>query len=79
MLRVIKRICNTNILDEATTPPAEMEGNLPSFRFGNFSFANTVIRDINPLTKSVIYDSGCSDPLTYDKDRFLGDIKPASD
>jgi hypothetical protein len=79
LLRVIKRICNINILDEATTPPAEMEGNLPSFRFGNFSFANTVIRDINPLIKSVIYDSGCSDPLTYDKDRFLGQIKPVAD
>jgi hypothetical protein len=78
MLRVIKRICTTNILDETTTSPAEMESNLSSFRFGNFSFANTVIRDINLLTKSVIYDSGCSDPLTYDKDRFLGEIKPAS-
>jgi hypothetical protein len=76
-LRVIKRICNTNILDEATTPPAELDDE--NFRFDSFSFANTVIRDINnPLTKSVIYDSGCSDPLTYDKDRFLGEIKPAS-
>jgi hypothetical protein len=78
MLRVIKRICTINILNETTTPPTEMEGNLSSFRFGNFSFANTVIRDINPLIKSVIYDSGCSDPLTYDKDRFLGEIKPVS-
>ncbi len=42
------------------------------------SFANTVIRDIKPLIKSVIYDSGCSDPLSYDKDRFLREIKPAS-
>jgi hypothetical protein len=76
MLRVIKRICNINILDEAITSSAELDDE--NFRFGSFSFANTVIRDINPLIKSVIYDSGCSDPLTYDKDRFLGEIKPAS-
>jgi hypothetical protein len=69
ILKVIKRICNINILDEAITSPAELDGGI--FRFGNFSFANTVIRDINPLTKSVIYDSGCSDSLTFDKDRFL--------
>ncbi len=43
------------------------------------SFANTVIRNIKPLIKSVIYDSRCSDPLTYDKDRFLREIKLASD
>jgi hypothetical protein len=43
------------------------------------SFANIVIRDIKPLIKSVIYDSGCSDPLIYDKDRFLKEIKSASD
>jgi GH35 family endo-1,4-beta-xylanase len=43
-----------------------------------FSFANTVIKDINLLIKSVIYDSGCSDPLTYDKNRFLRQIKPVA-
>jgi membrane-associated HD superfamily phosphohydrolase len=43
------------------------------------SFANTVIRDIKPLIKSVIYDSECSDPLTYDKNRFLKEIKLVSD
>jgi hypothetical protein len=58
---------------------AEMKDNMSSFRFGNFSFANTVLRESISLSKSVIYDSGCSDPLTYDKDRFLGEIKPASD
>jgi hypothetical protein len=58
---------------ETTTPPAEMKDS--SFQF---EFAKTVIRDINLLTKSVIYDSGCSDPLTYDKDRFLEEIKPVS-
>jgi hypothetical protein len=78
-LKIIKRICTINILNEATTPSTEMKGNLPSFRFDNFSFANTVIRNINPLIKSVIYDSECSDPLTYDKDRFLGQIKPVAD
>jgi hypothetical protein len=84
ILNILKRICNINLLDwmfekrETLTSSTEMEGNLPSFRFGNFSFANTVIRDINPLIKSVIYDSGCSDPLTFDKNRFLGEIKPVS-
>ncbi len=73
LLRVIKRICNINILDEAITPSVELE-----YRFGNFSFANTVLKESTSLSKSVIYDSGCSDSLTYDKDRFLGEIKPAS-
>ncbi len=41
----------------------------------NFSFANTVIKNINFLIKSVIYDSECSDFMTYDKNRFLKQIK----
>jgi hypothetical protein len=76
ILKVIKRICNTNILDEATTPPAEL--NDENFRFDGFSFANTVLRESTSLNKSVIYDSGCSDSLTYDKDRFLREIKSVS-
>jgi hypothetical protein len=49
-----------------------------SFSFGNYFFANTVLRKSISLSKSVIYDSGCSDPLTYDKDRFLKEIKSVS-
>jgi hypothetical protein len=77
ILNILKRICNINLLNEIETPipSAELE---TSFSFGNFSFANTVLRESTSLSKSVIYDSGCSDPLTYDKDRFLGEIKPVS-
>jgi hypothetical protein len=62
-----------NEINTKITPTTELKSSTPTF-----SFANTVIKDINPLTKSVIYDSGCSDPLTYDKNRFLGQIKPVA-
>jgi hypothetical protein len=77
ILIILKRICNINLLNEIETliSSAELK---TSFSFGNFSFANIVLRESISLSKSVIYDSGCSDPLTYDKDRFLGEIKPAS-
>jgi hypothetical protein len=47
ILRVIKRICNTNLLNgmsekgNTNTSPAELK---TSFSFENYSFANTVIR-----------------------------------
>jgi hypothetical protein len=43
------------------------------FRFGNM----TASSGYNPLFKTVIYDSECSDHLTYDKDRFIDEIRPA--
>jgi hypothetical protein len=43
------------------------------------SFANIVLRESISLNKSVIYDSECSGTLTYDKYRFLKEIKLASD
>jgi hypothetical protein len=56
------------------TPTAELKSSTPTI-----SFANIVLRESTSLNKSVIYDSECSDPLTYDKNRFLREIKPASD
>ncbi len=75
ILKVIKRIRNINILNKTITSSTELK---TSFSFGNISFANIVLRKSTSLNKSVIYDSGCSDPLTYDKNRFLGEIKLAS-
>ncbi len=76
ILKVIKRICNINILDEAITSSTKL--NDENFRFGSFSFANIVLRESISLSKSVIYDSGCSDFLTFDKDRFLREIQSVS-
>jgi hypothetical protein len=79
--KIIKRICNINLLNEFITSPtaAELKGNMSSFRFGNYSFANKVFRESISLIKSVIYDSGCSDSLIYDKNRFVREIKLAFD
>ena len=45
-----------------------------------FSFANTTNvvggrKSTNPFHKSVIYDSGAANHLTFDKDRFVGEIR----
>ncbi len=88
ILRAIKRICNINLLNEMSEKEriemitnissTEMKSNMSSFWFDNFSFANIVLRESISLSKSVIYDSRCSDSLTYDKNRFLREIKSVS-
>jgi hypothetical protein len=49
------------------------EDNDEEFRFDNMT-ANS---GYDPLHKAVVYDSECSDHLTYDKDRFIDEIRPA--
>jgi hypothetical protein len=79
----IKVITDINILDglgdgetaqKEDTETAELDGTMPSFRFGNVAMISTsvsVSKIKNPLSNSVIYDSGCNQPLTYDKTRFI--------
>jgi hypothetical protein len=81
----IKVITDTNILDglgdgetaqKEDAETAELEG--MTFKFSNVAISATKIK--NPLSNSVIYDSGCNQPLTYDKTRFIdGKITPASE
>jgi hypothetical protein len=82
----IKAITDTNILNglgdgktaqKEDTETAELNGTMPQFRFGNVAISATKIK--NPLSNSVIYDSGCNQPLTYDKARFVGEITPANE
>jgi uncharacterized iron-regulated protein len=43
------------------------------FRFDNM----TASSEYNSLHKTMIYDSECSDHFTYDKDRFIDEIRSA--
>jgi hypothetical protein len=76
-LTAIKHITDTNILDgldqkDQTAETAETDDY-------HFHFSGVATATKNSLSNSVIYDSGCSQPLTYDKARFVGEITPASD
>ncbi len=42
------------------------------FRFDNMTARNS---EYNSLYKTMIYDSECSDHFTYDKDRFINEIR----
>jgi hypothetical protein len=90
----IKRVADTNILDGMTPPPkrkrggengdekgkAPSDGDDPHFNFANSALANpALMTSYHPLMNSVIYDSGCSQPLTFDKTRFLDDLTPSND
>jgi hypothetical protein len=72
-LIVIKHIIDTNILDGLEDQKDDQTDD------GHFHFSGVVTVTKNPLSNSVIYDSGCSQSLTYDKARFVGEITPASD
>ena len=83
----IKRVTDTNILDRITEESVNKSSQKTKNDQGNhdielpgqsFSFANVTSRTNNPLHKSVIFDSGCDNPLTYDKSRFIGEITPTS-
>jgi hypothetical protein len=75
---VIKAITDINILNgldgetaqKEDTETAELEG--MTFKFSNVAISATKIK--NPLSNSVIYDSGCNQSLTYDKVRFVDEI-----
>ncbi len=88
--RAIKHMTDTNILDglgdpyskkeggeDISSSPAELEAS-SSFRFGNMT-TSSHMNEIHFLFKSVIYDSGCSDSLTFDRDRFVGEIRSADE
>ncbi len=81
---VIKVITDINILNglgdgetaqKEDTETAELDE--MTFKFENVAISATKIK--NPLSNSVIYDSGCNQLLTYDKARFVGEITPASE
>jgi hypothetical protein len=85
--RVIKHITDTNILNELndsyfkkekseniSSSSAELKA---SFRFDNMTLSTQY--EIHFLYKSVIYDSECSDSLTYDRDRFVDDLRSANE
>ncbi len=89
--RVISKIINTNILNEfseeqfkksknesisSIDETSELEES-SSFRFENMTMFSQ--KDIHSLYKSVIYDSRCSDLLTYDRDRFVNEIRSANE
>ncbi len=87
--RVIKHITNTNILNELNdsyfkkkrdenifSSSAELKAS-SSFRFHNMTMSH--MNEIHLLYKSVIYDSECSDSLTYDRNRFVNDLRSANE
>jgi uncharacterized iron-regulated protein len=89
--KVIKNVSDTNFLDEITEKMIKKrqqelndqfnrqkknensQNDEEEFRFDNM----TASSKYNPLHKTMIYDSECSDHLTYDKDRFIDEIRPA--
>lgn len=87
---IIKRITNTNILEgldkkseednksnaSGGRPPAELGAENPSFSFANTTAVVGGRKSSNPLHKSVIYDSGAANHLTFEKERFVGEIRP---
>jgi hypothetical protein len=88
--RAIKHITDTNILNELddsyfkkkkneniSSSSAELKAS-SSFRFDNM-ITSSHMNEIHLLYKSVIYDSECSDSLTYDRDRFVNDLRSANE
>jgi hypothetical protein len=84
--RAISKIINTNILNEFSdswikklkdenTSSTDLKA---SFRFDNM-ITSSHLNDsqIHSLYKSVIYDSECSDFFTFDRDRFVDEIRSA--
>ncbi len=88
--RAINKMINTNILNEFSdswikksksenTTSTELKAS-SSFRFDNM-ITSSHLNDsqIHFLYKSVIYDSECSDSLTFDRDRFVDEIRSADE
>jgi phage gp36-like protein len=83
-LTVIKHITNTNILNglkDQKDDKAKTDDDHFSFSGVAIMPQNEVVmpHKKNPLSNSVIYDSGCNQQLTYDKARFIGQITSASE
>jgi hypothetical protein len=85
--RVIKHITYTNILNELNDSSFKKKRNEnisssielkdSSFRFDNMTMSH--MNKIHFLYKSVIYDSECSDSLTYDRNRFVDYLRSANE
>jgi hypothetical protein len=86
--KVIKNVSDTNFLDEITEKMIKKrqqklddqskrqkncQNDEEKFRFNNM----TASSEYNSLLKTMIYDSECSDHFTYDKDRFIDEIRSA--
>jgi hypothetical protein len=89
--KVIKKVSDTNFLNEITEKMIRKrqqelddqfkrqkknenrQNDEEKFRFDNM----TASSEYNSLFKTMIYDSECSDHLTYDKDRFIDEIRSA--
>jgi hypothetical protein len=90
--KAIKNVSDTNFLNEITEKIVKkrqqnffddsqsnqkrqknQENNDEEFRFDNMR-ANS---EYDSLHKAVVYDSECSDHFTYDKDRFIDEIRSA--
>jgi hypothetical protein len=86
--RVISKITDTNILYEfsdswiKTSKSEDISSSIElkdsSFRFDNM-ITSSHMNEIHFLYKSVIYDSECSDFLTYDRNRFVDDLRSADE
>jgi thioredoxin reductase len=76
-MTAIKHITDTNILNGLDQKDQTAETAKTDDYHFHFSGVTTVTK--NPLSNSVIYDSDCSQPLTYDKARFVEEITPASE
>jgi hypothetical protein len=79
----IKKLTNTNILEGMTEDSVKSCSQKPENKEEketnqSYSFANVTSRSNNPLHSSVIFDSGCDNPLTFDKSRFVGEIIPVT-
>jgi hypothetical protein len=90
--KAIKDVSDTNFLNEITEKIVKkrqqnflndsqsnqkrqknQEDNDEEFRFDNM----TASSEYNSLHKTMIYDFECSDHFTYDKDRFINEIRSA--
>jgi hypothetical protein len=59
---------------------ASSDGDDPHFNFANSALANpALMTSYHSLMNSVIYDSGCSQSLIFDKTRFLNDLISSND
>jgi hypothetical protein len=83
--RAINKMINMNILDEFSDSWIKKSKNentslielKTSFRFDNMTLLSQ--NQIYLLYKSVIYDSECSDSFTFDRDRFVDEIRSADE
>jgi uncharacterized iron-regulated protein len=89
--KAIKNVSDTNFLNEITEKMIRKrqqelydqfkrqkknenrQNDEEEFRFDNM----TASSEYNSLFKTMIYDSECSDHFTYDKDRFIDEIRSA--